>query len=54
MLSEEVFVKDRLNAIGYDEEMLHQELLPLVTEMEDKQTISRQDNALICTAATKM
>lgn len=38
MLSETVFVKNKLNAVKY-QEMLHGELLFFVTEIEDKKTI---------------
>lgn len=38
MLNEIVFVKDKLNDVGY-QEMLHNELLPFIIEIEDKKTI---------------
>lgn len=46
MLSEIVFVKNKLNAVKY-QEMLHGELLFFVTEIEDKKTIFQRNNAPI-------
>lgn len=53
MLSEIVFVKCKLNAIGYQETLLdiYRQLLHFITEIEDKKTSFQQDNALIHTAA---
>ena len=54
MLSEIVFVKCKLNAIGYQEMLLdiYRQLLHFITEIEDKKKTSfQQDNALIHTAA---
>ena len=38
MLSDIVFVKGKLNDVGY-QEMLHSKLLPFIIEIEDKKTI---------------
>lgn len=46
ILNEIIFVKDKLNAVGY-QEMLHGELLPFITE------IFQRDNAVIYTATTR-
>lgn len=50
MSSEIVFVKGKLNAVEY-QEMLHDELLPFITEIGDQKTIFQEDNAPIHTAA---
>lgn len=47
-LSETVSVKNKLNAIKY-QEMLHVELLFFVTGIEDKKTIFQRNNAPIHT-----
>lgn len=39
-LNETLFVKGKLNAVGY-QEMLHGELLPLITEIEDEKALSQ-------------
>lgn len=51
MLSEIVFLKDKLNAIGY-REMLHDELLPFIAEIGDNKTIFQRQNTFLRTAAT--
>lgn len=51
-LSEIVFIKGRLNAMGY-QEMLHGELFPFTIEIEDKKIIFQRHNALVHTVATK-
>ena len=51
MLSEIVFVKGKLNATKY-QRILRSELLLFMTEMEDENRISRQDDAPIRRAAT--
>ena len=51
MLSEIVFIKGKLNTIGY-QEMLHGELLPFITEIEEKKRIFQRDNASVRTIAT--
>lgn len=43
MLNEIVFVKRKLNAVGY--QMFHGELLPFITEMEGKKIIFQRNNA---------
>lgn len=51
MLSEIVFLKDKLNAIEY-REMLYDELLLFIVQIEDNKTIFQQQNTLPRTAAT--
>ena len=51
MLSEIVFLQDKLNAIGY-REMLYDELLLFIVQIEDNKTIFQQQNTLPRTAAT--
>lgn len=50
MSSEIVFIKGKLNAAEY-QELLHDELLPFITEIGDQKTIFHEDNAPIHTAA---
>lgn len=50
MSSEIVFIKGKLNAVEY-RELLHDELLPFITEIGDQKTIFHEDNAPIHTAA---
>lgn len=49
-ISEIVFVKCRLNAMGY-QKILHDKLLLLVIEIEEKKTVFQKGTALIHTAA---
>lgn len=51
MLSEIVFLKDKLNAIEY-REMLYDELLLFMVQIEDNKTIFQQQNTLPRTATT--
>lgn len=53
MLNEIVFVEVKSNATGYQETLLHTELLLLIsTERKDRKTIFQQVNAPIHTATT--